>query len=361
MYIFRQRSIVIAGLSVFLFLLATRVAASENQAEEVEAQIRQALAEIDQRGIPVIVSYSIGDKLPVTQGFGHLKKDGIEPSQTQVDLLSITKSLTAISVLKLVEQRKLQLADTIDLYFTDIPEDKADITVHQLLTHSSGLLGSCGGDRDHFLKGDFLRCAFESPLLAEPGSTYNYSNVGYSLLAAIIEERTGKTFEAFFLEDVGRNTPLRHMGYESAIDVSHSIRSESDEPVSIASWGGSKPYWNLIGNGGFLSTPDEFLRFRQALSNGEIISLDMLKQAHTAHVPEDDSGMTYYGYGVVVQDRSSVGPLVWHNGGSDEFSSEWNDLEEFDLTIFAAGYQSDGESAYTAIEILWANLRKLRN
>ena len=123
--------------------------AAEVPASRVEAQIHQALAEIEQSEMSVVVSYSIGDAPPVTMEFGRFRDDGIPAARTQVDLLSITKSLTAISILKLVDQGRLTLSDTIDLYLTGVPDDKKAITIHQLLTHSSGLSGGCGRSIAH--------------------------------------------------------------------------------------------------------------------------------------------------------------------------------------------------------------------
>jgi CubicO group peptidase (beta-lactamase class C family) len=335
--------------------------AAEVPTSRIEAQIHKALAEIEQSEMSVVVSFSIGDAPPVTAEFGRFRDDGIPAARTQVDLLSITKSLTAISILKLVDQGRLTLSDTIDLYLTGVPDDKRAITIHQLLTHSSGFSGGCGRDHDAISRGELLDCAFELPLSAEPGSAYDYSNVGYSVLAVVIEERTDKSFEKFLLDDVLAGLELTHTGYESAIDESLSVRSKDGELLADASWGGPKPHWILIGNGGLVSTPGEFLRFRQALKEGEIISLELLKLAQTAHVPEDAGGTSHYGYGVVVQDRTSLGPVVGHNGGSRQYSSEWAELRAFDLTVFAAGYQVDGDSAYSAVKILRNSLRELRD
>lgn len=83
-----------------------------------------------------------------------------------------------------------------------------------------------------------------------------------------------------------------------------------------------------------------------------INSGDLVDLAHTPHVAEDEGGWSYYGYGVVVQETSNASPLIWHNGGSGDFSSEWNELLDYDLIVFIAGHQSEGETAYSAMELL---------
>lgn len=360
---FLRREMACWALGLFLVSLASHqnVLAKETPTERVESQIQHAFSEIDRSQMSVLVSYVIGDGSPVTVEFGSLRDDDVSAAGTQIDLLSLTKSLTAVSILKLVEEERLRPGDAIRRYLGGVPEDKAGITIHQLLTHSSGLRNSCGHDHDHLKRSELLQCAFDAPLLSHPGTKYEYSNVGYSLLAAIIEEISEMSFETYLLEVVGKGLELRHTGYESAIDDARAIRSKRGQTLSSASWGGQKPHWNLIGNGGLVSTPDEFLRFRKALARGEIVSHDLLQLAQTAHVPEDATARTHYGYGVVVQDTESVGPLVWHNGGSGEFSSEWNEMKELDLIVFAAGHATRGKHAYKALEIVRKHLRELKD
>lgn len=326
-------------------------------AEMVEARIHAALDEIDHRNMPVIVSYSVGGSPPIVREFGKLRDDGIPAAETQIDILSITKSITAVSILKLVELHALQLAETIGQIFDDVPIDKGAISIHQLLTHTSGLQSSCGGDHDSIEKEKMLRCVFDSKLLAEPGTEHHYSNVGYSVLAAVIEEKSGKTFESFLLEDVLSGIGLMRTGYASVVDEAHEIRAVNSKSLTTASWGGKRPYWNLIGNGGLVSTAAEFIQIRQALASGEVISLELLEIAQSAHVPEDAEATSFYGYGVVVWEKSAVGPVIWHNGGNDEFSAEWNELTDYDMTLFVAGFQLDDSDAYAAVEILWQHLR----
>ena len=78
------------------------------------------------------------------------------------------------------------------------------------------------------------------------------------------------------------------------------------------------PYWNLLGNGGVLSTAGDLYRWDQALKRNVVLSADEKKKMFAPHVLETPGGSTSYGYGWVVQKTSRGTPLVWHNGGSDE-------------------------------------------
>jgi CubicO group peptidase (beta-lactamase class C family) len=350
-----QLRTVVATLILAALILISGFAAALDS-DSIQTRLDSALAEIDRRGISVIVALSYAGGPIDVREFGLFAVDGVPAEETQVDILSITKSITAISVLKLVETGDLSLTEPLGAIFAGVPEDKEDITVHQLLTHSSGLLDSCGDDHDRLTKAAFLQCALQSTLMSQPGTEYLYSNVGFSVLAAIIEERSGKSFETFLADDVLAGIAVRNTGYSTVVDDSRSMRTADSQPISTSSWGGHDPFWNLIGNGGLISTAEEFLLIRRALSAGTIIPLELVEIAETAHVAEDPEGVSYYGYGVVVQENSSVGPLVWHNGGSAELSSDWSEMVDYDLSIFAAGLQTDDMNAYEALDIVRRHL-----
>ena len=100
---------------------------------------------------------------------------------------SITKQFTGAAILLLQDDGLLSVDDPITEYFPDVPADKRSITLHQLLTHSSGIVDLAGlDDWDPIDRETFVRRALEQPLEFDPGSSYTYSNAGYSLLAAII-------------------------------------------------------------------------------------------------------------------------------------------------------------------------------
>ncbi len=120
--------------------------------------------------------------------------------ETVYDIGSITKQFTAAGILKLEMMGLIKLDSKLPSYFNHVPEDKKDITIHQLLTHSSGLIDWIGDDYDAISTEDFLKQSFTSDLLQAPGKKYHYSNVGYSLLALIIEKVSGQSYEGFLSE-----------------------------------------------------------------------------------------------------------------------------------------------------------------
>jgi CubicO group peptidase (beta-lactamase class C family) len=327
-------------------------------------RLEAAFAELEQSGVSAIVAISHDGGPIVIQEFGALKDDGIPAGSTQVDIGSITKTVTGVMILKLVEQGEVRLDETLEEIFPDVPADKAAITVHHLLTHAAGFVDAVGDDVEHLSKEDFLRRAFGTPLLSAPGEHYNYSNVGFAILAAIIEERGGKSYDRYLQEDVLNGTGLENTGYMSVYDDARSLRasSTSESPDSEgqtiieASWGGHEPFWNLIGNGGLISTAEDFIRFRQLVSAGRIIPIALVEQSQVMHIPEDDAGTSYYGYGLVVQDDPTVGRFYWHNGGNGIFSAEWGDFADHGDIIFTAAADSAEGDAFSAMAVIQEHL-----
>jgi len=130
------------------------------------------------------------------QGYGLADRAHNMPftADTLFDIASISKPFTAAAVLRLEMRGKLKVEDKLGRFFPDAPPDKAAITLHQLLTHTSGLPESIGQEYDPLARKGFLRRVFATKLLFPPGGRFSYSNVGYSLLAAVVEQVSGKPF-----------------------------------------------------------------------------------------------------------------------------------------------------------------------
>lgn len=130
-------------------------------------------------------------------GFSDIEKKIPNTSNTIFDIGSNTKQFTATAILKLVELKKLKLSDSLHIYFKNIPNDKKDITIHQLLTHSSGLPPYSGNDFDIISKKDFLQSVFRLELVSTPGPEYNYSNVGIVFWPLFSSRFRGKNMSTF--------------------------------------------------------------------------------------------------------------------------------------------------------------------
>jgi len=269
-------------------------------------------------------------------GFGeNATADGKPDQKTLIDIGSISKTITAVAALSLVDQGKLSLNDRLSDFFPYAPKDKLDISLHQLLTHSSGLPHHIAEDGDGISKQEFLKRTMDSSLLFQPGEKYHYSNVGYSLVAAIIEQRSNTSYEEFIRQTVLKNTENLSIGYEGAYVSEYSMLTPNGEAIDQNSWGGS-PKWELIGNGGLVSRPLDLALFFRKLNDGEIISFAALEFMKTPHIREGDGAPSYYGYGLVVEDHPRYGRTYWHNGSNGIYSATWAYYADHEFIIVSA-------------------------
>lgn len=339
---------------------AIHFSAITNRPENAFSAISASFSEIEDQGLDVIAAFKDRRGALVVREFGGLRKDGVAPEETLVDLGSITKTVTAVATLKLVEQGKLDLDETLDSIWPDAPDDKASITVHELLTHTSGLPDGVGNDKERLSREEFVDRVMDIDIDEDAKGEYRYSNAGYGLLAAIIELRSGKPFEIFLNEDVLAPAGLEPIGYESVYDDRRSLLSPrawptlfQRQPISEASWGGRSPGWNLVGNGGLVATPAAYLRFWSAVREGRVIDRALLRKALAPHADGLAQEESFYGYGVMVQEVPGYGRIYWHDGENDLFSSEWRELGPNGLQVFTAGR---GRDAFAAMRLI---LRRL--
>jgi len=255
---------------------------------------------------------------------------------------SITKQFTGALILVLQEAGLLRVSDRLADHLEGVPEDKADITIHQLLTHTAGFETALGRDPEPLDREAFLALVWATPLVQPPGRAYRYSNVGYSIAAAIAETVTGQGYEALLNERV--LTPANMMETGSVIpdwsDRTIAVGYQGEFSLAPRSiWGDEGPYWNLLGNGGLLTTTNDLLKWHDALSmeavlNADSISLFQGRHADVADSPNNqlDAGRTFYGYGWRTID-TPAGIVLTHSGSNGLHFSNFARFTEEDLII----------------------------
>jgi CubicO group peptidase (beta-lactamase class C family) len=257
---------------------------------------------------------------------------------TQFDIASITKTLTGMVAADLIEQGVLAPDTRFGDVFEDAPAPFDGLTVHQLLTHSAGLVDGVGDDAEAIDAETQRARLYQTELRFEPGEGYGYSNLGYSLVAQMLEALTGQDYEALLSSYLAR-AGLTATGYAEAADRDQMIIFEDGQALDDASWGGHPPGWNLIGNGGLASSAHELMAWRLAYAAGELTTPDAVARAHQPYQAEDEVGRSYYGYGLVVEDHAERGRIYWHNGGSRRFNSHWRSYADEGLTLVALSNQ----------------------
>jgi D-alanyl-D-alanine carboxypeptidase len=228
-----------------------------------------------------------------------LQPDSVMP------IASLSKAFTAAGILLLAEQGKLSVQDDISRFLPAFRTRGARVTVEHLLTHTSGIssltetsdLRAAASQEGKVadVVGDWVK---DLPPDAAPGERWAYSNWGYNLLAAVIEQVSGTSYPEFvqrfvlgplgmtrtYYEDRRRVIPLRASGYDVQPDTVLNVlpsRGRSYQPGGSGSW---------------LSTVDDMVRWSEALDGALLLSRESLNRMFTPYHLKDGSS-TRYGYG----------------------------------------------------------------
>ncbi|MFK8163269.1 MAG: serine hydrolase domain-containing protein [Lewinella sp.] len=240
--------------------------------------------------------------------------------QTITRTASIAKSMTAVAVLQLVEQDKLELDDLVGEYLPAFSAgDKAKVTVRHLLQHASGVRGyENNKERQSYVNyptlSEAMKIFVDSELAFTPGTDYSYTTYGYVVLGVVIERASGMTYEEYLQKHIWTPAGMVNTGVE---------KYGVDKPGKAALYHQKKPgkiklveMTNLsdrVPGGGIPSTVEDLLRFGTAVLDGTLISAESLAvmTADSGLKKEDNGyGMGWYLYG----ENELVGELFGHNG-----------------------------------------------
>jgi CubicO group peptidase (beta-lactamase class C family) len=303
-------------LILFVLLAGCNTSSDESfRGDVVKGEIGQKLDTYLSRITPFGFSGALlvakDGEIILNKGYGLAirSEDVSNTSDTVFSTGSITKQFTAAGVMKLEMMGKLNTGDLLSKYFDNVPEDKKDITLHHLLTHTSGVVDGVGGDYEKVLRDETMKKIFAEPLLFQPGEDMSYSNAGYSVLAAVIEKVSGQPYEEFLHKNIFIPAGMYFTGYrkprwEKKV-VAHWYVGEKDNGTPLEK---PYPFWNFIGNGGILSTTSDMYKWHLALLGNEILSDDAKTKIFTPFLND-------YGYGWDILERK-MGTLIQHDGGS---------------------------------------------
>ncbi len=252
-----------------------------------------------------------GTVLVVKDGRGVLRQ-GYSPTgaitpQTAFWIGSMTKPITAAAILKLEEAGRLSTRDRIGRFFDGVPVDKQEITIHQLLTHSSGLPSEYAADGISD-RSEAVRAILALPLKSVPGSEVSYSNDAFNLLAVIVEIASGRPYEQYIEQAVFRPAGMTNSGVWPSPAGGQGFAPVARAPRPEV----ARPNWGYRGSTGIYSTVADLHAFTRALRDGRIVSPAAAARAMGRQVdrPGDAADV---GYGWFTAERAGV-PLITHGG-----------------------------------------------
>lgn len=269
------------------------------------------------------------NKVILKKGYGLANMEWNIPNEpdTKFRLGSITKQFTATAILQLVEQGKLKLDGKLSDYLDTYRKDTGGrITIHHLLTHTSGVPNYTalpgffqGVSRNPFAVNDFIQKYASGDLEFEPGSKFNYSNSGYFLLGAIIEKVTGKPYEQVLKENIFDPVGMKNTGYDHYDQV---ISKRAAGYLKTPKGYQNAPYLDMsipYAAGSLYSTVEDLYLWDQALNGEKVLSAKSKAAMFTPN-------LSNYGYGFVMTNATLgpnklVVPTIQHNGGINGFST----------------------------------------
>lgn len=267
-------------------------------------------------------------------GFADREKRAPFTEQTASNIASVGKVFTSVLILQLAEEKKLALSDSINRFLPKMKIPNADkITVHHLLTHTSGL-GSYMRHNDYpkLLKNkieidEIARLIEQQPLVFNvPGEKFEYSNSGYVVLGKIIENVTGKKYADVLNEKIIRRLGLKNTRLELDRNDFRGLAKGYFRPTPADAWqSNEKQMPTPSADGGVFTTAKDLFAFDQALFGGKLLkkeSLELMKNRH-AEMTVPGLGKMNYGYGLMIRDHPNNFYSVGHNGGTPGYGTEF--------------------------------------
>ena len=332
-------------LTIAIIIVGTLISNAQEKLnpKDTFTKIDNYLSNGTSNGFSGAILVSKEGELIINKGYGVANKNinTFNNPNTIFDIGSNTKQFTSAAILKLVEQKKLNVTDSLSKYFTELPIEKQSITIHQLLTHSAGFLESLGRDFSEISQKDFFEKLFASKLLSEPGEKYSYSNTGYSILGRIIELASGQSYEAFLNEHLFTPAGMLQTGYLlpkwDTLQISRGYnRNILDAGSTIARYQETGDVnWHLKGNGGINSTQNDVLLWYTALKSNIILTPESFVKLTTPYV-SSPKGTFSYGYGWGIKNSEDNTLRLSHNGSNGAFAHSIIWYPEEDLFIVYA-------------------------
>ncbi len=251
---------------------------------------------------------------------------------------SITKQFTAIAILRLMEQGKLDLQDELTKYIPDYPVNGKKITIEHLLTHTSGIKSYT--DMEEFnaavqgkdMKVDELIAFFKNkPMDFDPGTNWKYNNSGYVLLGAILEKITGKPYGEYIEETIFKPLGMKNSLYGSNSKIIPN-RASGYDPGKTGIQNASYLSMTLpYAAGSLMSSVEDLYKWNRALRSNQLVKKETLEKAFTGYKLQTGRNANY-GYGWSIGEIGNH-RVIEHSGGIPGYLSDALYAPEDDIFI----------------------------
>ena len=254
-------------------------------------------------------------------GFSDLENKTPAKAESAYRLASVSKSMTALAIMQLVEKKKIDLDAEVQTYVSWFPKKQWPVTVRQVLGHLGGIshYKNAANElhiKEHKSTREAIAIFQDFDLIAEPGTRYSYSSYGYNLLGAIVEAASGMSFGEYMQQNVWRPAGMSDTRLDDPEDViPNRVRGyrlvdgqiKNSEFVDISS---------RFGGGGTRSTVPDLLKYSRSIIDGRLLSNEGILTMGTSMATRDGR-LTNYGMGWETRPYNGRYLLV-HSGGQQE-------------------------------------------
>jgi CubicO group peptidase (beta-lactamase class C family) len=357
------------GILCILFLIL-----SWNKPESVEYQVDTFLrGQYDLYNFNGNVLIAEKGKIIYKKSFGFADFDSkkILNDSSVFNLASVNKQFTAMGILILAGNNQLKLTDSLRHFFPELPY--CGITIHQLLTHTSGIPDYL---RNMIPKGEYAKVTFNSDMIDflarekpleyfSPNEKFNYSNTGYVLLGSIIEKVSGKSYGDFLAEHIFKPLSMNHTYVYNTIGSSDekvlnyaygfifaNSRNKYVLPESLPEFKWLCCGDGTLGNKGVSTTTGDLFKWDHALRENLLFEQETVRKMNSPYALYDTLNKVFYGYGVMVG-NDDFGSYIKHGGGCPGVRTFLINYTDLDRTFIVL---SNNNSASLQIENSLANI-----
>ncbi|WP_431136336.1 serine hydrolase [Psychroserpens mesophilus] len=322
---------------ILTFLLISASAISQSLDEQLKTYLNEQVFSDESPALSLLVAKDGKAIYKTGLGMADLENKIKAQPKHVFEIGSITKQFTAVSILMLQEQGKLNINDEITKYITDYPTQDQTITIHHLLNHTSGIKSYTNMPnfmsiaRTDMTPTELIDVFKNEPMEFAPGTNYNYNNSGYILLGHIIEVVSGMSYADFITTHIFDKLDMTNSYYGSMTQlIPNRARgySETDEGYRNANYLSlTLPY----AAGSIMSTTEDLLKWQNAISANTLISKSSLNKAINGSKLNTGEDIPY-GYGWL---KGNIrGSLTYeHSGGIFGYSSNGIFLPEENMYI----------------------------
>ncbi|MEO8665877.1 MAG: serine hydrolase [Ignavibacteria bacterium] len=335
-------------LLVIFFLFCNNVY-SNNGSRQLEEKLGNFLQWEEKFGFSGAVLVVKDGEIILSKGYGYSNKGMVlyNTPQTLFYIGSVSKPITALGIMKLAEEERINIYDPITKYFKDVPEDKAGINVQMLLTHTSGFEDTYSVDNISDRSLAIKTILNETPIIGAPGEKYNYSGDNYTLLAAIIEIVSGERYEAFITDNVLKPSGIDHLSFSGHLaDLNIEEFASTSENSPYKSLKNIPATWGRKGRAGIILSVEDLYKLDKAITENKILSAVSIANVLSPKL-KNEVGENY-GLGFTIGVTSRDTKVFGHSGDDDGIGHNvvYLDFPEEDVKIFVASNSSNNGLYY---------------